>query len=318
MQSLKEKYAPYFKIGAAVNARTINTHKDLLTRHFNSVTCENEMKYEVICPSAEGYDYTGADAIYKFAQENKMDVRGHTLVWHNQTPDFIFDDPAKLRETLEQHMTRLSERYGDIYAWDVVNEAINDKEDLQLRQTKWLDAMGEDYIAEAFAMAARIFPGKKLYYNDYNECDSEKLPKIVKLLKSLIEHGVPIHGMGMQAHSNIVNGPPIDAFKRALESYAALGLEVSVTELDVSLFAHDDKTSLPAPPADRLEKQADYYGQLFATMREYHKHIDSVTLWGVADDATWLSEFPVQNRKNWPLLFDANHEPKEAFWRIVS
>lgn len=317
--SLKEKYLPYFKIGAAVSRRTIRTHADLLTKHFNSLTCENEMKYASVYTKNGDTDFTGADAVYAFALEHGMALRGHTLVWHNQTPAFAFkeNDREGTIQGLEEHMRHMAARYDQgVYAWDVVNEAIEDKEDTYLRDTKWLAILGEDYISEVFATARRIFPGKDLYYNDYNETNATKRGKIIKLITLLKERGVPIDGVGLQAHYNIYT-PTVDEIKKSLEQYAALGLKISITEMDVSVFRFEDHTQLPAPTAELIERQAEFYRQCFAVYREYAAHIDSVTLWGVADDATWLDHFPARGRKNWPLLFDEEHNPKEAFRRII-
>jgi endo-1,4-beta-xylanase len=167
-----------------------------------------------------------------------------------------------------------------------------------------------------FTLAGRYFTGKDLYYNDYNEASPEKREKIARLVKGLRESGVPVTGIGMQAHHNLFS-PPLDDIKAAIELYAALGVRLSVTEMDVSVFRFEDHSSIPAPTAEQTEAQAEFYRQYFKILREYKEHIDSVTLWGVADDATWLDGFPARGRKNWPLLFDENHEHKEAFWRIV-
>ena len=321
--SLKDVYRPYFKIGAAVNHRSVKTHKDLLVQHFDSITCENEMKYSSVCGENGEYDYSNADLIYHFALENGIDMRGHTLVWHNQTPQFIFaeKDPTLLKERLKNHISNMAQRYDqNVYAWDVVNEAIEDKTDLVFRQTKWLEILGKEYIAEAFRMANDIFKGKTLYYNDYNELQPEKRDKIIQLLQNLINNGVPIHGAGLQFHVRPDSNPEsaLDMFKAGIEKYAKLGLKISITEMDISMFAFEDRSSLAAPSAKMTETQALYYEKCFKLFREYSKQIESVTLWGIADDENWLDNFPVPNRKDWPLLFDGNHEPKEAFWRVAN
>ncbi|WP_438348636.1 endo-1,4-beta-xylanase [Paenibacillus sp. FA6] len=322
---LKEVFAEDFLIGAAVNPKTIISQKELLAYHFNSITAENEMKFESLHPAEDTYTFELADQLVDFARSNDMSMRGHTLLWHNQTPDWVFEDKdgkATDRETLlermKAHIDTVVGRYkNDIYAWDVVNEVIEDEGEVLLRKSKWLDIIGPDFIAKAFEYAHEADPKALLFYNDYNESHPLKRDKIVKLLKSLLDQGVPIHGVGLQAHWNLYD-PSLDDIRSAIEKYASLGLKLHFTELDVSLFRFDDKrTDLIAPPEDLLEMQAERYGAMFKLMKEYQSDITSVTFWGAADDYTWLDDFPVRGRKNWPFLFDELHQPKAAFKRLV-
>lgn len=320
MLGLREKYQNYFRIGAAVNERTIRTHSGLLKKHFNSLTCENEMKYGSVCRAPGSYDFTAADKIYSFAKENGMVLHGHCFVWHNQTPDFIFENTTAegLAETLREHMALIGNRYRDLVtAWDVVNEAIEDKTDLFYRDTKWYRMFGENYLDGIFLMAKELFPEKDLYYNDYNDSHPEKREKIYRLVKGMKERGVPIDGIGMQGHHNLYE-PGIENMRRAIERYAELGVKLQITELDMSVFAFEDKTHLDAPTKDMMDRQAELYEKCFELYREYSSIIDTVTLWGVADDATWLDDFPEPRRKNWPLLFGIDHQPKEAYYRITN
>lgn len=320
MTGLKEKYKDYFKIGAAVSPRTIVTHAELLTKHFNSLTCDNAMKYSSVCKAPGSYDFAAADQVYQFARENKMELHGHCLVWHNQTPDFIFEntDREGLLETLRAHIQLESSRYNELVdSWDVVNEGIEDKRQDFLRETKWCQILGEGYMDTVFRLAKELMPTKKLFYNDYNEANPVKREKIYRLVKGMKERGVPIDGIGMQSHHNLYD-PGTDEIRKAVELYAGLGVRLRVTEMDVSLFAFEDHSHLQEAPAKLLEQQAEYYEKCFEIYREYHEVIDTVTLWGVADDATWLDSFPEPNRKNWPLLFDTEHQPKEAFHRIMN
>ncbi|MBQ9120542.1 MAG: endo-1,4-beta-xylanase [Lachnospiraceae bacterium] len=318
MLGLKEKYRDYFKIGACVSPRTIVTHADLLKKHFNSLTCENAMKYVSLCREPGKYTFDAADRIYQFAKDNDMAVHGHTFVWHNQTPDFIFDTESP-EETMRAHMKLVAERYGaQCNAWDVANECIEDKSDAYYRNTKWYQAYGENYLDRFFVMARELLPKHiKLYYNDYNEAHPLKREKIYQLVKGMKERGVPVDGIGMQSHHNLYV-PGIEDIRRAIERYAELGVTLQVTEMDVSVFAFEDRSSIPAPTKELMERQAEFYERCFEIYREYKGIIESVTLWGIADDVTWLDGFPVPGRKNWPLLFDVNHQPKEAFHRIMN
>jgi len=314
-----------FDIGAAVNPRTLVQAGDLIARHYNSLTAENEMKFARLHPAEDTYTFAEADEIVAFAKEHGKKMRGHTLVWHNQTPDWLFqeDDGSpvsreKLLARMKSHIHTVVQRYkGDIYAWDVVNEVIADEGPKLLRSSKWVDITGGDFIAKAFEFAHEADPAALLFYNDYNESTPLKRDKIYTLVKSLLDQGVPVHGIGLQAHWNLYS-PELDDIRTAIEKYASLGLRLQLTELDLSMFHYEDKrTDLAAPAAELLELQAVRYEALFRLLLEYRAHIDAVTFWGAADDYTWLSDFPVRGRKNWPLLFNERHEPKASFWRVI-
>jgi endo-1,4-beta-xylanase len=318
--SLSHVYEQYFNIGAAVNLTTIDSQKELLRKHFNSITAENDMKFIEIQPVEGQFTFEKADQLAAFAKENGMKMRGHTFVWHNQTPDWVFQDANRetLLQRMKDHITTVMKRYkGTIFCWDVVNEAVTDEGPELYRPTKWLEIIGEDYIEKAFEFAHEADPEALLFYNDYNESNPEKREKIYKLVKSLVDKGVPIHGVGLQAHWNLVN-PSLEDIRTAIERYASLGLELHLTELDISVFNFEDKrTDLTEPTHEMLELQAERYHQVFQLLRQYQENITSVTFWGAADDYTWLSDFPVRGRKNWPFLFDENHQPKESFWKVV-
>ena len=320
METLKEKYAPYFKIGTAFEGRDLDSKADLIRTHFNSMTCANAMKYVSLTHEPGSYHFDRADRLVSFAKENQMAIHGHTLVWHNQTPDYIFENttPEQLLETLRDHTQKVKDHFGELASFDAVNEAIEDKSDAYLRDTKWYRILGEDYIAKVFRTIHEVMPNTRLFYNDYNECYPEKRAKIMRLLKGLLAEGVPVSGMGLQSHISIY-GPDFDEIKRSIEDYASLGLRLRISELDVSMYKDnnpdDPQVSMPNP--ELMKKQADYYRELFKIYRSYAQHIDAVTFWGVADSDSWLNYFPVPGRRNYPLLFDDNGEPKEAFYSIM-
>ncbi len=324
--ALKDIFRDDFRIGAAVNPRTIRTQENLLAHHFNSITAENEMKFVSLHPAEGTYTFEESDQLVAFARKHGMAMRGHTLVWHNQTSDWLFQDnqgePVSkivLLERLRSHIHTVVGRYkNDIYAWDVVNEVIADEGERLLRPSKWLDIAGPDFIAKAFEFAHEADPNALLFYNDYNESHHPKRDKIYTLVKSLLDQGVPIHGMGLQAHWNLFD-PTLDDIRAAIERYASLGLQLQLTELDMSVFAFDDhRTDLKVPAPDLLERQAELYEAAFRLLREYRDVISSVTFWGAADDYTWLNDFPVRGRKNWPFLFDEQHRAKPAYYRLVN
>jgi endo-1,4-beta-xylanase len=214
--------------------------------------------------------------------------------------------------------TVLSHFQSRVYCWDVVNEAVADSGEAMLRESPWLDQVGDDYVAQAFWYAHEADPKAQLFYNDYNETDPVKCEKICQLVKGLVEQGVPIHGIGLQGHFKL-NAIRLDEVRRAFDRYASLGLRLQVTELDISLYDWGDRRrDLTEPDQDRLEIQAERYQQLFQIFQDYASMLDSVTFWGVADDSTWLDDFPVRGRLDWPLLFDRKQQPKPAFRRLMT
>lgn len=323
--TLKDAFEGHFTIGAALNSSTVIGSRDLALRHFNSLTAENEMKPAVIQPRMNSWITFGADEIADLARENGLVMRGHTLVWHEQTPGWFFAgvggrvEPDVLLERMRRHMTGMHERYGDVVVvWDVVNEAISDQPDEFLRPSPYLNILGEDYIRIAFEMAREIMPDAKLFYNDYSVLDPVKQDKIYELLSGLIAEGVPIDGIGFQGHWNI-HFPNAQTLERGIQRFADLGLDVQITELDVSMYRHEDRsTRLQEPTEEMLQLQAERYREIFEVLLRNSDAVSNVTFWGVADDRTWLDNFPVSNRKNWPLLFDVDHQPKPAYYAVMS
>jgi endo-1,4-beta-xylanase len=325
LTSLYQHFEKDFKMGAAINQRTMYSSEEVIKKHFNSLTAENEMKFESVHPNENEYTFEISDKIVAFAEKHQKAMRGHTLIWHNQTSDWIFEqsgrlvDPETLLKRMKDHIDTVVGRYkGKIYSWDVVNEVIADEADKFYRDSKWFQVLGESFIEKAFEYAHLADPNATLLYNDYNESNPGKRDKIYQLIRQLKDKGVPVHGVGMQAHWNIYD-PSLDNIRKAIEKYASLGIEVQITEMDVSMFAFDDKrTDLTEPTEEMKALQMERYLQFFEVFKEYKKHIGAVTFWGVADDYTWLNDFPVKGRKNWPFLFDENQQPKEVLKKIMS
>ena len=322
---LKDVYKDDFLIGAAVNPYTITSSGKLIAEQYNSITAENEMKFESVHPEEDTYTFDKADKLVAFAREHGMKMRGHTLVWHNQTTDWLFDngsggliDRDTLYARMASHIDTVVGRYKeDIYAWDVVNEVIADEGPELYRDSKWQQIAGDGFIAKAFELAHQADPKALLFYNDYNESNPVKREKIYTLVKSLKEQDVPIHGIGLQAHWNLYD-PNLDDIRAAIERYASLGLTLQITEMDVSVFSFDDhRTDLTEPTETMLNVQAKRYERFFEVFREYKDVISGVTFWGADDSYTWLNYFPVRGRKNWPLLFDQQQQPKESFWSVI-
>jgi endo-1,4-beta-xylanase len=326
--SLAHAYKNYFKIGAAVRVEDLDgNHGELLKKHFNSITAENAMKFGEIQPIEGKYDFSKTDKMKEFALSNNLKMRGHTFVWHNQNPAWLFEDKNGVQvskklliKRLEEHAKVVANRYKDvIYAWDVVNEAIEDKSGEQYRDTPWRRILGEDYIKTAFDIVREADNKAELYYNDYNNEQPEKLLKSYGMLMDLLEKGTPIDGVGIQAHWNITDNNLIENLRNAIEMYASLGLKIQVTELDVSMFNFEDRRKdLSDPTSEMLYLQEEMYNNIFKIFREYRDVVNSVTFWGISDKYTWKDGFPVVGRKDWPMIFDVNGNPKASFEKIIN
>lgn len=331
-QGLKDYYKSYFPVGVAVSPRALKTDEALLIRReFNSVTPENAMKMGPIHPREHEYFWADADSIVAFAQRNKMKIRGHTLCWHNQTPRWMFTDAkgdtvsrAVLLQRLKEHITTVVSRYkGKIYAWDVVNEVISDRGDEVYRKSAWYKICGAEFIALAFQYAHEADPGALLFYNDYNEIDPVKREKIFKMVMELKQAGVPIHGVGLQAHWAI-NEPSRDQLDKTLARFAETGLALQITELDISVYPKEHNArQTRAEDADQAftavkeQQQLEVYTTCFELFRKYKQHITGITFWNISDRNSWLDNFPVRNRKDYPLLFDKDLKPKKAYHAVV-
>jgi endo-1,4-beta-xylanase len=270
---------------------------------FSEVTPENAMKWGPLEPSKGQFQWADADAIVAFAQAHDQKIRGHTLVWYQQLPDWISGgafDKAQLTEILRQHIATEVGRYaGKIYAWDVANEVLAD--DGSMRDDVFLRTIGQEYIADAFRWAHAADPNAKLYINDYDvEGINPKSDALYNLAKSLKEQGVPVDGVGIQAHFDANKGFPTD-MKANLQRFADLGLDVAITELDVRI-------DTPATTAE-LTKQAEYYGQTVAACLAVSRCV-GVTVWGFTDKYSWVPMvFSGQGAAD---LYDSSLGPKPA------
>src|ERR1043166_3028697 len=331
-KGLKDYYRKYFPIGVAVMPSDLKGDEaTLILQQFNSLTAENSMKMGPVHPSEDRYNWADADSIVSFAQRNGLRVRGHNLCWHNQVPQWMFKDSAGntvtkdvLLQRLKDHITAVVSRYkGKIYAWDVVNEAISDKPEEYLRPSTWYQICGEEYIAKAFEYAHAADPNAILFYNDYNEINAIKREKIYRLVKSLKDAGVPIGGIGLQGHWAI-NEPSKEQLDSTLNKFSDLGLKIQITELDISVYPkeHNARERKPedadtALTEEKEKKQIGQYKMCFELFRKYRRVISGVTFWNVSDRHSWLDNFPVRGRKDYPLLFDKNLQPKKAFREVV-
>jgi len=331
--SLKEKYEEYFPVGAAIGKKHLKDRDSaLLKYHFSGVTAENDMKPGRTIETLWTYSFEAGDRIVDFAQENNMLVRGHTLVWYNQTPDWFYRDSEgnflpkdRLLDRLEQYIHDVLTHYKDkIYAWDVFNEAISDYTDRIYRDDiNWFKICGPDYIEKAFVFAHKADPDVKLFYNDYDLINPHKRDKTFNMLKNFLDKGIPVHGVGMQGHWTLedVNSKNLS---ESIDLFASLGLEVQITELDISVYPYYhnmDRSKLPKKirPYDEAlaDELAAKYDEVFEVFREKSDKLTGVTFRGVADNKTWLSHYVVPGRTDYPLLFDENYQPKKAFYEVV-
>lgn len=331
-RGLKDFYKAYFPVGAAVGIKNLSGNEAaLIKKQFNSITAENAMKMGSLQPREGQFYWKDADSIVNFAVKNGIKIRGHNLCWHEQTPNWIFTgkdgkevSKAVLLQRLKDHITTVVGRYkGKIYAWDVVNEAIDDDPNQFMRNSKWYQICGDDFIVKAFEYAHEADPNAKLYYNDYNTERPEKRERIYKLLKSLKDRGMPIDGIGLQAHWSLQE-PTENELRTAIERYTSLGLKIQFTEVDMSIYPWE-KNKRPRKPnesdqytASLEQKQTAQYAMVFKVFRAYKGIITNVTFWNISDQHTWLDEYPVMGRKNYPLLFDVNLQPKKAYWEVIN
>ena len=326
--SLKDACKGLFLVGAAFDFRTpgefTSAELDFIRSQFNAVTPENSMKPGPVHPQEQSWNWTRPDALVQFGQDNGIKIFGHCLVWHAQTSPWFFQDANRdlLLARLRNHIHTLVGRYkGRVSGWDVVNEAINDGERAggeNLRDSPWLKIVGPDYLTQAFRFAREADPAVPLLYNDYSIESGAKHQSSLLLLRRLIAEGAPVTGVGIQGHWSLpaLTAQRYEEIERAIESYRALKLRISITELDVSVTGTAGgqlgrgQAAAEPPSPDLLAAQADAYGKLFAIFLRHRTAIDRVTFWGLNDRRSW-------RRSRHPLPFDADYQPKPALQAIV-
>ncbi len=345
-RSLHEAYDESFLIGSAVDPSIVSgadsASQAIVLREFNTITPENCMKAASINPKPGIYNFELADAFVAFGQNHDLLIIGHTLIWHNQTPDWFFTDsegkpntPAAQKERLRSHIEAIAGRYaGKIHAWDVVNEIIDN--DGSYRPTAWVNRIGDGdtLVKLAFEYANKYSPDTELYYNDFNAWRPEKRDGIIRMVKMLQAEGIRIDGIGMQGHWGL-NYPKNEYIKQAIDAYSKLGLKVMITELDVDVlpltkegqiigqnmtdpqFKLEEFRTFFDPYYDGLPENisrhlAARYAELFEIFYDRKNKIDRVTFWGLHDGMSWKNDYPIPGRTNYPLLYDRNRKPKLA------
>ena len=343
--SLAEAFADHFEIGVALGSAVYDERDSkgmaLVKRHFNRISPENTLKWEKVQPEEGAFRFNDADDFVGFGEANNLKIHGHVLVWHSQTPDWVFEggdggdlDRETLLARLEAHVTALAEQYGDrIDCWDVVNEAIDDNGNIKVGGNPWREIIGEDYIEQAFRIANELLPDSKLIYNDYSMWVPGRRNGAIKLVQDLRDKGLRIDGVGMQAHYNMT-WPGRDDLRNALEAYRDAGIEVWITEMDIDVLPSrwdtqsadianvqegDDALNpyTVCLPEDVDQAAAERWGELFRVFVEYSDIINAVTLWAVTDRHSWLNDWPIDGRTNYPMLFNREYEPKTAVAEIL-
>lgn len=336
--SLKDAYKDDFYIGTALSANQIE-EKDkkedsLIRKEFNAITAENIMKSMFTHPQKDKYDFTLSDKFVAYGEKNKMFIHGHTLIWHSQLAPWMekIADSTEMKAFMKDHITTIVSKYkGRINSWDVVNEALN--EDGTLRKSVFLNTLGEKYLVDAFKLAEKADPKAELYYNDYNIEEPAKRAGAIALIKKIKAEGGKVDGVGIQGHWRL-QSPSIEEIEKSILEYSALGIKVAFTELDITVlpnpwdlkgadvnqnFEGSAKMN-PYPKAlpDSVQTQlAERYASIFKLFLKHKDKISRVTFWGVHDGQSWLNDWPIKGRTNYPLPFDKNLQHKPAYDSIL-
>ncbi len=341
--SLKDAFKDDFLIGAAINQAQFEGESPgearIIETQFNTISPENVLKWESVHPSPGQFTFEDSDQYVSFGQKHHMFIIGHNLVWHNQTPQWVFEDTNgspisrdALIARMRDHIFTVVGRYkGRIGGWDVVNEALN--EDGTLRDSPWRRIIGDDYLVLAYQFAHEADPNAQLYYNDYS---LENLPKrqgALTLIQKLQSRGVKIDGVGLQEHDKM-DWPSTNQVDETISAFAQLGVKVMITELDVDLLpaatrSTSAEVSMRVARSEGLnpygkglpdavqQKLAQRYADLFSVFVAHRGQVTRVTLWGVTDADSWLNDWPVRGRTSYPLLFNRKCEPKPAFAAVI-
>ena len=341
--ALKQAFKDDFLIGAALNesqfCESNSVAVAIIKTQFNSISPENVLKWENIHPQPGRFEFGMADKYVDFGVRNGMFIIGHNLIWHAQTPDWVFQDAKGnpvtrevLLQRMRDHIFSVVGRYqGRIQGWDVVNEAL--AEDGTLRESSWKKIIGEDYLIKAFEYAHEADPNAELYYNDYSLENAPKRAGAIALVKKLRAAGVHLAGIGVQSHIDL-DWPSLAQETATITAFGELGLKVMITELDVDVLPKADynqgadvsrrvaEQAALNPFADglpeaRQQALAQRYADLFAVFVKHSDIVQRVTFWGVTDGDSWLNGWPVTGRTSYPLLFDRAGKPKPAFLKVL-
>lgn len=341
--SLKDGFHDKFQIGTALNVNHVtgkdNGALEVVKKHFNAIVSENSMKSGMLQPREGEFYFDMADKFVEFGEANDMLINGHTLVWHSQAPRWFFKDDdgndvskEVLIERMRTHISTVVGRYkGRVHTWDVVNETILD--DGSWRQSKFYEIIGEDFVKLAFEFTHEADPDAKLYYNDFSMANPGKREGVVAMVKNLQRQGVKIDGIGMQGHIGL-EYPSIEEFEKSILAFSDLGVDVMVTELDLTVLP-SARRDMGADVATNVEYQQqlnpyteglpdsvqkefdERYKAFFELFLKHQDKISRVTLWGVNDGDSWKNNWPVRGRTDYPLLFNRDNTPKGVVKELI-
>lgn len=328
--SLKEVFRDRFHIGAAVNTWDLDPVSEngrVILKQFGILTLENESKPVYIHPEEDRYFFDRFDRFADFGRDNGIRLRGHTLVWHGQCPDWFFRDGDadtshdRLLSRMREHIGTVVSRYrGRVAVWDVLNEVLRDEGGL--RESRWYRIAGEDYIPAAFFAAREADPAARLVINDYNlESSEAKADTMTALLEKLIRDGVPVDAAGLQMHLNLFTD--MELLRKNVRKIADLrrlkpDFRLEVTELDLSCYRWGDSAADLCWTEELERAFREKYTELFHLFLELEREgiLDTVVFWGLNDGVSWLNGFPVR-RKNYPLLIGRENRLKQAFFDVA-
>lgn len=342
-KTLKDVLGKYFLIGTAMNVDQIwernADEANIVKNNFNAVVAENCMKGEEIHPEENRFFWDDADRLVKFAEDNGLAVTGHCLVWHSQAPVWMFTDERGdtvsrdvLIDRMHRHISEVVGRYkGRILGWDVVNEIFND--DGTFRESPYYRIIGPEFVELAFKFAHEADPDAELYINDYSLSYPAKRDAVCRIVRKLKSEGYRVDGIGMQSHNGL-DYPDMAEYEKSIDAFAACGVKVMVTELDVNVLPNPKKfggadinqnfkyADILNPYKNGLSKDVEKqfeqrYLDLFKMYYRHRGQISRVTLWGVTDTKSWLNDFPVPGRVNYPLLFGRDNKPKPVVDKII-
>ncbi len=339
--TLKDVSADQFLMGTALNVRQVagldTNATNIVKKHFNAIVAENCMKMEEVQPEEGRFTFNDADNFVKFGEENGLTMTGHVLIWHSQCPEWFCVDkngknvsPEVLKQRMKTHITTVVQHFkGKLKGWDVVNEAII--EDGSYRKSKFYEILGEEFIPLAFQYAHEADSTIELYYNDYGMDNPGRREGVVKLIRSLKEKGLRIDAVGMQGHMGM-DYPKIEEFEKSMLAFAKEGVKVMITEWDMSALPTVSRTAnisdtvafkkalnpYPNELPDSVSQAWNARMKQFFELFEKHADIvDRVTAWGVSDGDSWKNGFPIRGRKDYPLLFDRNYQPKPWVKEVI-
>jgi len=339
--TLAEATKGKFLFGVAVNMQQVNgvnpKESELIAKEFNNIVAENCMKPQPIHPEENRYEWTDADKVVAFGEKNKQIVTGHCLIWHSQIGKWFFvDDSGKdvtsevLKERMRQHIYTIVGRYkGRVKGWDVVNEAFEDNG--TYRNSKFYHILGKDFIKYAFQFAHEADPNAELYYNDYNVETPAKCEAIAELVKELKAAGCRIDAVGSQAHMHM-DSPTLDATETSFKKLKAASVKILITEWDISIlpspysganistnftYSREMDPYREAVPDSVQQKWNKRVLDMFGLFLKYNDVVDRVTVWGLNDAVSWLNNFPIHDRKDYPVLFDRNNHRKSVVDEMI-